>query len=192
MSFLPSPGELSEFLSAYHVCDKANSPSFSQNSPSLPQNSVRLSEFSSPKLRVVEHFSAVDTQTAVLVSTTEAWILAPDTQTPIFLVFWVYIADFGFSAGREKLSAIFLRCLSRKLGSQRQLRIQPYRHLPVVSCQYLRGQNYYKTLLEGIKNGTLKSATAPKRFDRTPPDGSIEPLQKVLSNPSKMFYRTLF
>ena len=35
------PGsELSEFLSAYFLCAKANSPSFSQNSPSLPQNSV--------------------------------------------------------------------------------------------------------------------------------------------------------
>ena len=44
------PGrELSEFLSAYYLCDKAISPSFSQNSPSLPQSSVRLSEFSSPK-----------------------------------------------------------------------------------------------------------------------------------------------
>ena len=32
--------ELSEFLSAYDLCAKANSPSFSQNSPSLPQNSV--------------------------------------------------------------------------------------------------------------------------------------------------------
>ena len=44
------PGsELSEFLSAYYLCSKANSPSVSQNSPSLPQNSVRLSEFSSLK-----------------------------------------------------------------------------------------------------------------------------------------------
>ena len=44
------PGrELSEFLSAYHLCDNAYSLSFSQKSPSLPQNSVRLSEFSSPK-----------------------------------------------------------------------------------------------------------------------------------------------
>ena len=35
------PGsELSEFLSAYYLCARANSPSFSQNSPSLPQNSV--------------------------------------------------------------------------------------------------------------------------------------------------------
>ena len=34
---------LSEFLSAYYLCAKVNSPSFSQNSPSLP------SEFSSPK-----------------------------------------------------------------------------------------------------------------------------------------------
>ena len=35
------PGrELSDFLSAYYLCVKANSPSFSQNSPSLPQNSV--------------------------------------------------------------------------------------------------------------------------------------------------------
>ena len=41
--------ELSEFLSAFYLCDKANSPSFLQNSLSLPQNSVRLSEFSSPK-----------------------------------------------------------------------------------------------------------------------------------------------
>ena len=32
-------------------------------------------------------FSAVDTQTAVLVSTAEVWISAPDTQTPIFLGF---------------------------------------------------------------------------------------------------------
>ena len=51
-SFCPHrvPGrELSEFLSAYCLCAKVNSPSFSQNSPSLPQNSVRLSEFSSPK-----------------------------------------------------------------------------------------------------------------------------------------------
>ena len=32
--------ELSEFLSAYYLCAKANSPSFSPNSPSLPQNSV--------------------------------------------------------------------------------------------------------------------------------------------------------
>ena len=31
------PGrELSEFLSAYYLCAKANSPSFAQNSPSLP------------------------------------------------------------------------------------------------------------------------------------------------------------
>ena len=44
------PGrELSEFLSAYYLCAKANSPSSPQNSPSLPQNSVRLSEFSPPK-----------------------------------------------------------------------------------------------------------------------------------------------
>ena len=35
------PGsELSEFLSAYDLCAKKNSPSFSQNSPSLPQSSV--------------------------------------------------------------------------------------------------------------------------------------------------------
>ena len=32
--------ELSEFLSAYYLCAKANSPSLTQNSPSLPQNSV--------------------------------------------------------------------------------------------------------------------------------------------------------
>ena len=50
--FCPHRGparELSEFLSAYYLRGKANSPSFSQSSPSLPQNSVRLSAFSSPK-----------------------------------------------------------------------------------------------------------------------------------------------
>ena len=36
---------------------------------------------------ILENFSAVDTQTAVLVSTAEVWISAPDTQTPIFLGF---------------------------------------------------------------------------------------------------------
>ena len=35
------PGtELGEFLSAYYLCAKANSQSFSRNSPSLPQNSA--------------------------------------------------------------------------------------------------------------------------------------------------------
>ena len=33
-------GKLSEFLSAYYLCAKANSPSLLQNSPSLLQNSV--------------------------------------------------------------------------------------------------------------------------------------------------------
>ena len=32
--------ELSEFRSAYYLCAKASSPSFSQTSPSLPLNSV--------------------------------------------------------------------------------------------------------------------------------------------------------
>ena len=41
-----------------------------------------------------------------------------------FLVFWVSTADFGFSAGRRKFSDVFLRCLSRKSGSQHQLRIK--------------------------------------------------------------------
>ena len=36
---------------------------------------------------ILKHFSAVDTKTAVLISTAEAWISAPDTQTPIFLGF---------------------------------------------------------------------------------------------------------
>ena len=36
---------------------------------------------------ILEIFSGVDTQTAVLVSTAEVWISAPDTQTPIFLGF---------------------------------------------------------------------------------------------------------
>ena len=40
----------------------------------------------SPRM-ILENFSAVDTQTAVLVSTAEVWISAPDTQTPSFLGF---------------------------------------------------------------------------------------------------------
>ena len=46
---LSSVFELSEFLSAYYLRAKANSPSLTQNSPSSPQNSVRLSELSSLK-----------------------------------------------------------------------------------------------------------------------------------------------
>ena len=38
--------ELSEFLSAYYLCAKANSPTFSQNSPSLLQNSVLAKQYS--------------------------------------------------------------------------------------------------------------------------------------------------
>ena len=37
--------------------------------------------------KILENFSGVDTQIAVLVSTAEVWISAPDTQTPIFLGF---------------------------------------------------------------------------------------------------------
>ena len=53
---------------------------------------------------ILKHFSAVDTQTAVLVPTAEdqVWISALDTQTPISLVFLGNnTADFGFSAGRQ-------------------------------------------------------------------------------------------
>ena len=41
------PSRCANQIAILLMCDKANSPSFSQNSPSLPQNSVRLSEFSS-------------------------------------------------------------------------------------------------------------------------------------------------
>ena len=41
-----------------------------------------------------------------------------------FLVFRVSTADFGFSAGRRKFSGIFLRCLSRKSGSEHKVRIK--------------------------------------------------------------------
>ena len=64
---------------------------------------------------ILNNFSAVDTQTAVLVSTAEVWISAPDTQTPIFLVvvvvvvfFWLCTADFGCSAGKQKFSVVFV------------------------------------------------------------------------------------
>ena len=36
---------------------------------------------------ILQNFSGVDTQTAVLVSTAEVWISAPDTQAPISLGF---------------------------------------------------------------------------------------------------------
>ena len=66
------------------------------------------------------------------------WILKPQFWYPplrfgsqhripkhlFFLVFWVFTADFDFSAGRRKVSDIFLRCLSRNLGSQHQLRVK--------------------------------------------------------------------
>ena len=51
-------------------------PKLLRKIPSFSQNEFFL-----------ENVSAVDTQTAVLVSTTEVWISAPDTQTPISLGF---------------------------------------------------------------------------------------------------------
>ena len=64
---------------------------------------------------ILNIFSAVDTQTAVLVSTAEVWISAPDPQTPILLGFSGYTQlCFGCSAGRQKFLVIFLRYLSRK------------------------------------------------------------------------------
>ena len=53
----PVPGrELTEFLSAYYLCAKANSPSFSQNSPSLPPNSVSPLFRNSTLEAVFRHF----------------------------------------------------------------------------------------------------------------------------------------
>ena len=52
----------------------AETPKLSRKIPSFPRT-------------ILENFSGVDTQTAVLVSTAEVWISAPDTQTPIFLGF---------------------------------------------------------------------------------------------------------
>ena len=43
-------------------------------------------------------FSAVGTQTAVLVSTTKARISVPDAQPLVLVVLWVDTIDFGFSA----------------------------------------------------------------------------------------------
>ena len=44
----------------------------------------------------------MDTQTAVLVSTTEVWISAPDTQTPIFLRFsWYTQLTLVFLPGKK-------------------------------------------------------------------------------------------
>ena len=74
---------------------------------------------------ILENFAEVDTQTAILVSTAEVWISGPDTQTPIFPWFSGYPQlTLVFLPGDEKVSDIFLRCLSQKSGSQHQLRIK--------------------------------------------------------------------
>ena len=61
---LSSGRELSEFLSAYSLCAKASSPSFSQNSSSLPQNSVSY-VFRHSTLERVFHPFFGDTQKGV-------------------------------------------------------------------------------------------------------------------------------
>ena len=71
-------------------------------------------------ITILKYFSAVDTQTAVLVSTAEVRISAPDAQKPNFLGFLSMHSWLWFSAGRQKL---FLRPLPPKLGlNYRQLR----------------------------------------------------------------------
>ena len=74
---------------------------------------------------ILENLSGVDTQTAVLVSTAEVWISAPDTQTTFFWGFSGYPQlTLAFLPGDENFRIFFLGCLSRKSGSQHQLRIK--------------------------------------------------------------------
>ena len=55
------PGsELSEFLSAYYLCAKTNSPRLPQNSPSLPQNSPSFSEISRNSIPPVSYIKTVN------------------------------------------------------------------------------------------------------------------------------------
>ena len=53
------------------------------------------------------NFSAVDTKTAVLVSTAEVWISAPDTQTPIFLGFQGIHSWLWFFLSGDKIFGYF-------------------------------------------------------------------------------------
>ena len=91
----------------------------------------------------------MDIQTAVLVSTAEACISAPDTQTPIFLGFldihsWLWVF-------------FFCREMSRKLGSQHQLCIKTlpsllglmmiYWKSPTNTMTHTHTQNDYTTEL---------------------------------------------
>ena len=59
----------------------------------------------SPRM-VLKHFSAVDTQSAVPVSTAEVWISARDTQTSIFLGFWYTQLNLVFLPG-DKIFGYF-------------------------------------------------------------------------------------
>ena len=69
---------------------------------------------------ILKNFSAVDTQTAVLISTAEVWISAPDTRTPIFLGFSGYTRWLWFFRRETKNFGYFPEVPVWKLGSQHQ------------------------------------------------------------------------
>ena len=126
-----------------------------------------------------EHFSAVDSQTAVLVSTAEVWISAPDTQTPIFLGFLGIHSWIWFSAGRQIFSVIFLRYLSWKLGSQHQLRVKTFcqRTDPV----QFKGFFFFKQGPFACKNGRFASSFSPLKYRTFISENCLENGQLCLS-----------
>ena len=165
-----SPVDVSLFLQGFLCNFVRKSPqNVEKNSRFTGKNNGRVfiqSCTETKKIRVsprtiLKNFSALDTQTAVLISTAEVWI--PKHQ--FVLVFWVYTADFCFfSAGRETFSDIFVRCLSRKVGSQHQLRIKTLPSLVVKRWKFFLSPTLWRgpplicvNLRENLAPGILQS-----------------------------------
>ena len=95
-------------------------PKLSRKIPSFSQNDF-------------ENFSAVDTQTAVLVSTAEVWISAPDTQTHIFLGILGIHSWLWFFCREPKIFGYFLEVPVTKIRVSAPARFQ---NPTVIKCQF--------------------------------------------------------
>ena len=121
---------------------------------------------------ILKKFSAVDTQTAVLISTAEVWISAPDTQAPISLGFlgihsWLWFCLpgdknfrlFSWSACHENssLSTSSVQKPDHQLTLLNDFKIDP---------QWLHRRGFVVWALCGWRLGIIAMSPCPLEYQR--------------------------
>ena len=123
---------------------------------------------------ILENFSGVDTQTAVLVSTAEVWISAPDTQTPVFLGF---LGIHSFDWEGKKYTPEVCSALKTQVPQQAKKRFGVYQK----ACfQWKKKENTYTPKsLQGVCMGPLRTVLVYRFW---PPIGMEVPALHVNKN----------